>query len=55
MTPQKIKFHDLLLGFSEESNSNERKILEETIGREYGRENTVLGLEMAGFSLRTRK
>ena len=55
MTPQKIKFHDLLLGFSQESNSNERKILEETIWREYGRENTVLVLDMSGFSLLTRK
>ena len=55
MTPQTIKFHDLLLGFSQESNSNERKILEETIWREYGRENTVLVLDMSGFSLLTRK
>ncbi len=55
MSPQKIKFHDLLLGFSQESNSNERKKLEETIWREYGRENTVLVLDMSGFSLLTRK
>jgi len=55
MTPQKIKFHDLLLGFSQESNISERKKLEETIWREYGRENTVLVLDMSGFSLLTRK
>lgn len=55
MSPQKIKFHDLLLGFSQESNFNERKKLEETIWREYGRENTVLVLDMSGFSLLTRK
>ncbi len=52
---QTSKFQDLLLGYSQESNEGERKKIEENIWREYGSENTVLVLDMSGFSLLTRK
>jgi class 3 adenylate cyclase len=55
MTLTNSKFQDLILGFSQESNSAKRKELEETIWQEYGKENTVLVLDMSGFSLLTRK
>lgn len=55
MPPKTSKFQDLLLGYSQESNEGERKKLEEKIWQEYGKENTVLVLDMSGFSLLTRK
>jgi adenylate cyclase len=48
-------FQDLLLQYSQETNVNERKRLENTLWEEYGTENTVLVLDMSGFSLLTRK
>lgn len=48
-------FQDLLLGFSQQTNPQERKKIEEEIWSEYGTENTVLVLDMFGFSLLTRK
>ncbi|MFN8413430.1 MAG: adenylate/guanylate cyclase domain-containing protein [Anaerolineales bacterium] len=48
-------FQDLLLSFSKETEVEERKKLEAIIWQEYGTENTVLVLDMSGFSLLTRK
>lgn len=48
-------FQDLLLQYSQKTELEERKKLEATIWQEYGIENTVLVLDMAGFSLLTRK
>lgn len=55
MTLTNSKFQDLILGYSQESDTGKRKELEEVIWREFGRENTVLVLDMSGFSLLTRK
>jgi adenylate cyclase len=49
------QFQELLLSFSQETNIKERKNLEEKIWKRYGTENTVLVLDMSGFSLLTRK
>ena len=46
---------DLLLGFSQQTNPQERKKIEDEIWNKYGTENTVLVLDMFGFSLLTRK
>lgn len=48
-------FQELLLEFSQEVNSAKRKQLEEAIWQSYGMENTILILDMSGFSLLTRK
>lgn len=48
-------FQDLLLGFSQQVDPKERKKIEDEIWNEYGTENTVLVLDMFGFSLLTRK
>jgi len=48
-------FQDLLLGFSQETNPDLRKQIEDAIWQQYGTENTVLVLDMFGFSLLTRK
>ena len=48
-------FQDLLMNFSQESDPAERKKIEDAIWNEYGTENTVLVLDMFGFSLLTRK
>jgi class 3 adenylate cyclase len=48
-------FQDLLLQYSQETDADERKRLENTLWEEYGTENTVLVLDMSGFSLLTRK
>lgn len=49
------QFQELLLSFSQETDTKERKNLEEQIWKKYGTENTVLVLDMSGFSLLTRK
>ena len=49
------QFQELLLNYSQETNPVERKKLEDMIWQEYGTENTVLVLDMFGFSLLTRK
>jgi adenylate cyclase len=48
-------FQDLLLQYSQETDGEKRKKLENVIWEEYGLENTVLVLDMSGFSLLTRK
>ncbi len=49
------QFQELLLSFSQEINEKQRKQIEEQIWKKYGTENTVLVLDMSGFSLLTRK
>jgi adenylate cyclase len=49
------QFQELLLNYSQETNPVERKKLEDMIWHKYGTENTVLALDMFGFSLLTRK
>jgi len=48
-------FQDLLLQYSQETSGDKRKKLADTIWEDYGLENTVLVLDMSGFSLLTRK
>ena len=48
-------FQDLLMNFSQQADPAERKKIEDAIWNEYGTENTVLVLDMFGFSLLTRK
>jgi class 3 adenylate cyclase len=56
MKPKDLKhFQDQLLQYSKEVDATERKNLEDSIWNEYGIENTVLVLDMSGFSLLTRK
>lgn len=55
MFPGDSQFQELLLNYSQETDSARRKKLEEKIWRSYGTENTVLVLDMSGFSLLTRK
>ncbi|GAB1472432.1 hypothetical protein MASR2M66_33100 [Chloroflexota bacterium] len=49
------QFQDLLLRYSQETESGKRKKLEDVIWQAYGTVNTVLLLDMFGFSLLTRK
>lgn len=46
---------DILLTFSQETDVARRKQMEETIWQQYGMVNTILVLDMSGFSLLTRK
>ncbi len=55
MLPKNLHFQEMLMGYSQETNELERKKLEDSIWREYGRKDTVLALDMSGFSLLTRK
>jgi adenylate cyclase len=55
MLPNNDQFQELLLNYSQETNPEGRKKLEDTIWKNYGTENTVLALDMFGFSLLTRK
>jgi len=55
MLPNNTQFQELLLNYSQETNPAERKKLEDMIWKNYGTENTVLALDMFGFSLLTRK
>ena len=55
MLPDNEQFQGLLLNYSQETNPAARKNLEEAIWQKYGTENTVLALDMSGFSLLTRK
>lgn len=48
-------FQDLLMNFSQQADPAERKKIEDAIWNQYGTENTVLVLDMFGFSLLTRK
>ena len=48
-------FQELLLQYSQETSGEKRKKLADTIWEDYGLENTVLVLDMSGFSLLTRK
>lgn len=55
MLPNDTQFKELLLNYSQETNPTVRKQLEDAIWKAYGTENTVLVLDMFGFSLLTRK
>lgn len=55
MLPNNDQFQELLLNYSQETNPEARKKLEDAIWKNYGTENTVLALDMFGFSLLTRK
>ncbi len=55
MLPNNTHFQELLLSYSQETNLVARKKLEDMIWEKYGTENTVLALDMFGFSLLTRK
>jgi len=55
MLPNDTQFQELLLHYSQETNPVSRKNLENMIWQKYGTENTVLVLDMFGFSLLTRK
>ena len=55
MLPINDQFQELLLNYSQETNPQGRKKLEDIIWENYGTENTVLALDMFGFSLLTRK
>lgn len=48
-------FQELLLNYSQETDDQKRRQMENAIWNEYGTENTVLVLDMFGFSLLTRK
>jgi len=52
---QAKKFQDLLLLYSQETNEAEKKVIEEGLWKQYGTEQTIFVLDMAGFSLLTRK
>ncbi|MFN3491893.1 MAG: adenylate/guanylate cyclase domain-containing protein [Anaerolineales bacterium] len=49
------QFQELLLSFSQETDEKKRKQIEDLLWKKYGTENTVLVLDMSGFSLLTRK
>lgn len=49
------KFQDLLLEYSQQEATAERKSIEETLWSNYGAEYAVFVLDMSGFSLLTRK
>jgi class 3 adenylate cyclase len=49
------KFHELLLNFSQNEESEERHRIEATLWNEFGAEVAVFVLDMSGFSLLTRK
>jgi adenylate cyclase len=53
--PNNPQFQELLLGYSQETDPAKRRELENAIWNQYGTENTVLILDMSGFSLLTRK
>jgi adenylate cyclase len=53
--PNDPQFQELLLGYSQETDPAKRRELENAIWNQYGTENTVLILDMSGFSLLTRK
>ncbi len=48
-------FQELLLQYSQETEPEKRKKMEDLIWKEYGAEHTVFVLDMSGFSLLTRK
>jgi adenylate cyclase len=52
---QAKQFQDLLLRYSQETNSADKKEIEEGLWKQYGTEKTVFVLDMSGFSLLTRK
>ncbi|MCI0556185.1 MAG: adenylate/guanylate cyclase domain-containing protein [Anaerolineae bacterium] len=49
------KFQQLLLGFSQTEEMNERKKIEESLWGDFGAEFAVFVLDMSGFSMLTRK
>jgi class 3 adenylate cyclase len=49
------KFHELLLNFSQNEESEERHRIEDALWNEFGAEVAVFVLDMSGFSLLTRK
>jgi adenylate cyclase len=55
LLPNDPQFQELILGYSQETNPAKRRELENLIWKQYGTENTVLVLDMSGFSLLTRR
>jgi class 3 adenylate cyclase len=55
MENKHVKFQNLLLNYSQESNPRERQKIEKKIWEQYGAEKVVFVLDMSGFSLLTRK
>jgi adenylate cyclase len=53
--PKDPQLQEILLNYSQESDAAERRKLEDAIWQKYGSENTAFVLDMAGFSLLTRK
>jgi adenylate cyclase len=53
--PKDPQLQETLLNYSQESDQSKRKMLEDGIWQKYGSENTAFVLDMAGFSLLTRK
>ena len=53
--PKDPLLQETLLSYSQESDLTKRKKLEDSIWEKYGSENTAFVLDMAGFSLLTRK
>jgi len=53
--PKDPQLQEILLNYSQESDASNRKKLEDAIWKKYGSENTAMVLDMAGFSLLTRK
>lgn len=53
--PKDPQLQEILLNYSQESDAAKRKKLEDAIWQKYGSENTAFVLDMAGFSLLTRK
>jgi adenylate cyclase len=52
---QAKQFQDLLLRYSQETNPEGRKNIEESLWKQYGVERIIFVLDMSGFSLLTRK
>lgn len=53
--PKDPQLQEILLNYSQESDAAKRRKLEDAIWQKYGSENTAFVLDMAGFSLLTRK
>jgi class 3 adenylate cyclase len=50
-----IRFRDLLLDYSHETDLEKRHQIEDTLWQQYGAEYAILVIDMSGFSLLTRK
>jgi len=55
MNDRHIRFHNLLIEYSQEKTAGKRQAIENTVWSEFGREMAVLTLDMSGFSLLSQK